>query len=104
MCPYVWSSGPEVSPKEWSNCSSGFRSKNATSLSKNFATKSNEALKHSERPDLDERQVSLEDYGWSEFFSTSLPPELEAGRVVLAGGDSLRLVSRDGEITASVAG
>ena len=48
--------------------------------------------------------MSLEDYGWSEFFSTSLPPELEAGRVVLAGGNSLRLVSRDGEITASVAG
>ncbi len=48
--------------------------------------------------------MSLEDYGWSDFFAASLPPELEAGRVVLAGGNSLRLVSRDGEITASVAG
>jgi len=48
--------------------------------------------------------VSLEDYGWSEFFSTSLPPELEAGRVVLARRNSFRLVSREGELIASVAG
>ena len=48
--------------------------------------------------------MSLEDYGWSDFFSTSLPPELEAARVVLASGDSLRLVGRDGELVASVAG
>lgn len=48
--------------------------------------------------------MSLEDYGWSDFFAAELPPELEAGRVVLARGDALRLVSREGEITASVAG
>ena len=48
--------------------------------------------------------MSLEDYGWSDFFSTSLPPELEAARVVLASGDSFRLVGRDGELVATVAG
>ena len=48
--------------------------------------------------------MSLEDYGWSNFFSTSLPPELEPARVVLASGNSFRLVGCDGELVANVAG
>ena len=61
-------------------------------------------MKDFERPTPGERQVSLEDYGWSDFFSASLSPELEAGRVVLASGNSFRLISRDGELVAGVAG
>lgn len=48
--------------------------------------------------------MSLEDYGYSEFFAAELPPELDPGRVVFASGDSVRLVARDGELTATVAG
>jgi ribosome biogenesis GTPase len=48
--------------------------------------------------------VSLEDYGWTDFFSSALPPELEPGRVVLARGGSYRLVGRDAELEAGVAG
>ncbi len=48
--------------------------------------------------------MSLEDYGWTEFFSKELPAELEAARVVLVHGKSYRLVGRQGEFDASVVG
>lgn len=48
--------------------------------------------------------MSLEDYGWTDFFSEHLPPELEPGRVILSHGNAHRIVSRDGEQVATVAG
>jgi len=48
--------------------------------------------------------VTLEAYGWSEFFAAELPSDLEAGRVVMASGDSYRLVGNEGEVVAGVAG
>jgi ribosome biogenesis GTPase len=48
--------------------------------------------------------VSLEDYGWTDFFARQLPGELEPGRVILVHGKSYRLVGRNGESDASLVG
>lgn len=57
-----------------------------------------------QRPSPDERFVTLEDYGWTDFFERELPAELEPARVILVHGKSYRLVGRDKELDASVVG
>jgi ribosome biogenesis GTPase / thiamine phosphate phosphatase len=52
--------------------------------------------------------VSLEDYGWNDFFARSLEESgasgLAPGRVLLAGNGSFRLRTMEGELTASLSG
>ncbi len=52
--------------------------------------------------------MSLHDYGWCAFFSTSLEalddPELEPGRVIRAGAGAYRLTTARGDQPASLAG
>lgn len=52
--------------------------------------------------------MSLEDYGWNDFFARSLKalkePKLQPGRVLLSGSGSFRLYGPEGERNAGLAG
>jgi ribosome biogenesis GTPase len=59
-------------------------------------------------PFHEDGNVSLQDYGWSDFFGRALDeladPALEPGRVLTARGGWYRIVTKTGECSGSVAG